>query len=80
MGEVGFPREEHANGLFCAEQSALKSMHTSHIIWTEQATFRDLCGYTNTYMHEITKKEAMDLKEIAEGLEGGIGREKHCNL
>lgn len=75
VGEVGFPREEHADGLFCAEQSALKSMHTSHIIWTEQATFRDLCGYTNTYLHEITKRPWIwrrSRKVWKEGQEGRI--------
>lgn len=58
------------------------NIHTCNIIWTEQPVFRKIDVYTFTaYMHavEISKKEAMNLKQSRKECTGGKGREKCFN-
>lgn len=55
-----------------------ENIHTSNIIQTEQAVFRNICVYnthTYIYVYVITmEKEAMDFKESKEGYIGGFIR------
>lgn len=62
-------------------------MHTSNIIWNDQAIFSNIYIYMdicecNTYMCATTKKEkeAINLKESEEGyMEVEKGKNKCCN-
>ena len=52
-----------------------ENIRASNIIWTVQVVFRNICAYTNTYLHVIItdEKEAMNLKKGREECMRGFG-------